>query len=258
MNSVLQCLTYTPPLLHYIRTGGFKATKQGQFCALTAMMQHTDKALATGSKRHSPTPFAHHLRDIGRNFRLGRQEDAHEFVRYLTQAMGQSYLRSVGEIKAHFRVQDTNPIGRMFGGMLQSEVKCTQCGHCSRTFDHFQDLSIEVKRAASIESSLSQYTAVERLEGDNKYRCSRCRTLVEAEKRLTIREAPPILVVHLKRFAVDVSGQQGRKLDKHVAFGEKLNLAPYMSGSSGRGGAAVAYRLYGNPPPTPNRRWRGR
>ena len=81
MNSVLQCLTYTPPLLHYLRNGGFRQAAGSQFCALTAMREHVEEVLAMGAKRCSPTPFAHHLRDIGRHFRFGRQEDAHEFAR---------------------------------------------------------------------------------------------------------------------------------------------------------------------------------
>ena len=64
--------------------------------------------------------------------------------------MAKSFLRSVRETKADFRIQDTNPIGRMFGGTLQSEVKCSKCGYRSRTYDHFQDLSIEVAQSAAL------------------------------------------------------------------------------------------------------------
>ena len=53
-------------------------------------------------------------------------------------------LRSVKETKADMRTQDTNPIGRIFGGHLLSEIRCTECDYRSCTFDHFQDLSIEV------------------------------------------------------------------------------------------------------------------
>ncbi|CAM8921192.1 unnamed protein product [Rhodiola kirilowii] len=50
----------------------------------------------------------------------------------------------------------------------------------------------------------------------------------DATKRLLIEKAPPILTIHLKRFSQDVRGRLS-KLNGHVAFGETIDLRPYMN-----------------------------
>ncbi|MCO5553048.1 hypothetical protein L7F22_006568 [Adiantum nelumboides] len=49
----------------------------------------------------------------------------------------------------------------------------------------------------------------------------------DATKKLSISKAPPILTVHLKRFAQDLRGRLS-KLSGHVAFPEILNLRPFL------------------------------
>ena len=41
----------------------------------------------------------------------------------------------------------------------------------------------------------------EKLRDNNKYRCDKCVRLVEAERSLQYPQTPPVLTVHLKRFA---------------------------------------------------------
>jgi hypothetical protein len=49
----------------------------------------------------------------------------------------------------------------------------------------------------------------------------------DAEKRFLISKAPPILTVHLKRFAQDMRGRLS-KLSGHVRFHEWLDISPFM------------------------------
>lgn len=49
----------------------------------------------------------------------------------------------------------------------------------------------------------------------------------DATKRLLLSKAPPVLTVHLKRFAQDLHGRLS-KLGGHVAFSEQLDLGPFM------------------------------
>lgn len=52
----------------------------------------------------------------------------------------------------------------------------------------------------------------------------RCKRLVNADKQFTIKQAPQILHIHLKRFT-----PTGQKISGFVHYTEKLDLAPYMS-----------------------------
>ena len=51
-----------------------------------------------------------------------------------------------------------------------------------------------------------------------------------ASKQLLIYSAPPVLTIHLKRF--EVCSFTLRKVNRHVQFGEKLDLAAFCSSIS--------------------------
>ena len=48
-----------------------------------------------------------------------------------------------------------------------------------------------------------------------------------ASKQLLIYSPPPVLTIHLKRF--EVCSFSLRKVNRHVQFGERLDLAPFCS-----------------------------
>ena len=50
--------------------------------------------------------------------------------------------------------------------------------------------------------------------------------MVDARKRITIHEAPPILGIQLKRFEF---GKFGSKINRQVKYGETLDLSQHMS-----------------------------
>ena len=52
----------------------------------------------------------------------------------------------------------------------------------------------------------------------------RCKKLVNARKQFTIKQAPQILHVHLKRFT-----PTGKKISGQIQYPEYLDLGPYMS-----------------------------
>ncbi|KAJ3201800.1 hypothetical protein HDU82_007868 [Entophlyctis luteolus] len=99
------------------------------------------------------------------------------------------------------------------------------------------DISLEVKNCNSIEKALARFTKLEILDDENKYRC---KTLVQASKRMTILEAPATLVLQLKRFEFGHYGLGG-KITKMITFQEKLDLQPFMYKADSR----VVYDLYG-------------
>lgn len=72
------------------------------------------------------------LRAIGRSFRLGRQEDSHEFARYLIEAMQRDSLR--GRANVPPALAETSFVSQVFGGCLRSQIKCA-CGRASNTYD---------------------------------------------------------------------------------------------------------------------------
>ncbi|KAE8715814.1 Ubiquitin carboxyl-terminal hydrolase 17 [Hibiscus syriacus] len=190
-----------------------------------------------GESPLSPIRILSKIQKIGSNLGPGKEEDAHEFLRYAVDAMQSVCLkeaRAAGPL-----AEETSLIGLTFGGYLHSKIKCMKCLGKSEKYERMMDLTVEIDGdIGSLKEALAQFTATEILDGENKYHCTRCISYVKARKKLMVLEAPNILTIVLKRFQ---SGNFG-KLNKSVQFPEILDLAPYMSGESDK---VVIYNLYG-------------
>lgn len=116
----------------------------------------------------------------------------------------------------------------IFGGALQSQVKCLCCGYESNKVDEMMDISLDVFHSNSLRDSMQKFFQPEVLDGNNKYKCDGCKKLVAAKKQMSILQAPNILVIQLKRF----EGILGGKIDKAVAFEEVLVLSSFMCKAS--------------------------
>ncbi|ORY90689.1 hypothetical protein BCR35DRAFT_105268 [Leucosporidium creatinivorum] len=241
LNSALQCLLHTPPLVRYAeerrhdpRTCKFKEKKG--FCMTCSFPLLVEHSFKKGRASYAPTNITKNLRRIAQHFRFGRQEDSHEFLRFCIDNMQLSEMFGK-DPKLPQAIKDSTFVHQIFGGRLRSRVKCLTCDHPSDTFDSVLDLSLDLPRGIrSVKDALEEFTKVDHLKGQNKYKCEKCKKLVNAEKSFSIDQAPMVLTIHLKRFTVT-----GRKITEPIAYPEVLNLSPYMSERS----SGPSYRLYG-------------
>ncbi|KAM9591704.1 ubiquitin carboxyl-terminal hydrolase 17-like protein 6 [Morphnus guianensis] len=148
LNSVLQCLTYTAPLANYLLSREHSQSceyfcRQQDFCMMCVMEAHVNKVLHSSVSAIQPSTvisvltrksfqvllqvFSPSCRralltssflGIGEHFQLGRQEDAHEFLRYTVDAMQRACLSGSSELD--MSSQATTIIHQIFGGSLRS------------------------------------------------------------------------------------------------------------------------------------------
>ncbi|NXT83458.1 UBP36 hydrolase, partial [Zapornia atra] len=236
MNSTMQCLTYTPPLANYLLSKEHSRNCQQEgFCMLCVMEIHMNQAFSNSGSVIKPTVIIRELKNIAQHIRVGRQEDAHEFLCYTVDAMQKACLN--GYTKLDRETQATTLIHQIFGGYLRSRVKCSVCNSVSDTYEPCLDLSVEIKRISEIERALDQFVKPEMLCDENAYMCTTCNQKVTASKCFTIHRAPNVLTLTLKRF----NNVVGTKITKDVKYPELLNIRPYMSEDIGE---AVTYALY--------------
>ncbi|KAF6020803.1 USP42 [Bugula neritina] len=239
VNSVLQCLSYTVPLSCHLLSGSHKSScKEVGFCMLCLLQDHVTRSAFHQGDAFKPLKVLQNLRNIAKCLTWGRQEDAHEFLRYVVDSMQKSCLSGLNGLDKYSK--ETTLVHRIFGGYLRSQVMCMQCRHASNTFDPFLDISVEVKESSNLENALSKFVTPETLDVENAYKCESCMKKVCAQKRFTIHKASNVLTIHLKRF--DMNRMLGTKVSRHIKFPSELNIRPYMSVSTG---IPVYYSLYG-------------
>lgn len=225
LNSALQALFHVPAFANWLISDSGHRDKclNQDTCIVCQMAETLLESQKNDVNTIKPWKIYSKLRLICRHFVPGRQEDAHEFLRYLIDAMEKSYLarfKNSKELDQHSK--ETTPLNQILGGYLRSAVRCLACGHVSTTFQHFEEIILDIRKSNTIEEALNLYFARERLE-DMGYTCESCKKKVSATKQFSLERAPVVLCIQLKRFII------GSKLNKHVAIRTKLDLTPYSS-----------------------------
>merc|ERR1719318_1391780 len=99
-----------------------------------------------------------------------------------------------------------------------------RCKHVSTTFQHFMDLLLDIRQADNIDTALAGYFKRESLgQGENMYRCEKCKQKVPATKQYKIARPPMVLCIQLKRFNL-MGGKNGRP----VTLARKLNISNHV------------------------------
>ncbi|PNF21373.1 Ubiquitin carboxyl-terminal hydrolase 3 [Cryptotermes secundus] len=172
-------------------------------------------------------------------FRGYQQQDAHEFLRYMLDRLHTELLHLLPD----FTLKD-NPyislghksrssiVTSVFGGTLQSEVRCLNCSSESKKHDPFLDLSLDIPEKfqlpkktkdneeslppCNISDCLTSFIEVEELAETELYYCNNCKSKQRSTKRFWIRRLPNVLCLHLKRFRWQNSLRT--KIDTHISF----------------------------------------
>ena len=96
-----------------------------------------------------PITIAHRLKSVAKHFQLGRQEDAHEYLRHAVESMCRSSVAAYESrnrtVKLDAVSKETTPFNHIFGGYLRSQVTCLECKHRSNTYDHFMDFMLDIR-----------------------------------------------------------------------------------------------------------------
>uniref|UniRef100_A0A672HST8 Ubiquitin carboxyl-terminal hydrolase n=1 Tax=Salarias fasciatus TaxID=181472 RepID=A0A672HST8_SALFA len=234
LNSVLQCLTYTPPLVNYMMTLEHSTTcVESGFCMMRIIQNHIDEVFINAGGAIVPTGVLRELNTIAEHFCFGNQEDAHEFLRYTVNAMQNSCSSAV---QLDSDKPETSSIHQIFGGCLRSRVNCLNCNATSDNFEPFLDIALDIEGVSSVSKALERFVTPEELSGENAYRCSNCNNMVTATKCLSVHQESNVLTIALKRFHYD-----GTKITRKVKYPENLDLRPFMSESEGE---PLGYKLY--------------
>lgn len=224
LNATLQAVFHVPAFINWIRQD-VEHMKQCQDmnCIVCAMKKTLESAIQSSAVRPiRPVEIINRLRSICRHFSHGRQEDAHEFLRYLFESMEKSYLAAIDCQRLDNRSKETTPLGQIFGGYLRTEVTCLKCNHVSTTFQPTAELQLDIRHVTTLEDAISTHFKKERLD-NNDYKCEKCRTISQATKQFSLEVPPIVLCLQLKRFTLF-----GTKITKRIHCNQYLDMSKYM------------------------------
>ncbi|XP_018398143.1 PREDICTED: ubiquitin carboxyl-terminal hydrolase 36-like [Cyphomyrmex costatus] len=242
LNSTLQALFHVPALVNWLLSDPHHNSKCEQnngggeclTCAVAKTLQFSHQKSGGAIK---PFYVYNKLKLICRTMVPGQQEDAHEFLRYLLEGMERAYLTRHKATKLDSYSKETTPINQIFGGYIRTEVKCLQCQHVSTTFQHFQDLLVDIRKANTLDEALNSYFSREQLD-NNDYKCEACKRRVPATKQFTLERPPKVLCVQLKRFSF-----LGGKISRHIGFKQTIDMGQYLWREPGESPKPLTYKL---------------
>lgn len=277
VNSVLQALYFCRPFRERVLEYAKSIPKDSDENLLHALADLFDQIASSRKKTGviPPRRFVQRLKRDNELFRSYMHQDAHEFLNYLLNQIGEILEQeakakagggggggaaAVAASAANGCAASTSGRGSgggsgsapspssqtpstwvhdIFRGTLVSETRCLSCENVSCREEVFMDLSLEIEQNSSLTSCLKNFSALERLDRDDKFSCDACCRLQEAQKRLRVRRPPPVLILHLKRFKYVEQLNRMRKLMYRVVFPMELKIRgqpPTASATCSSGG----------------------
>ena len=142
-------------------------------------------------------------------------------------------------------MEDTEVQGtykNLFEGKLENVIKCINIDFESTREEVFNTLQLTVQGNKTIEDSIRQYVAQEKLEGDNQYQTD-TKGLQDARKFIRFKELPPVLQISLNRFDYDVNRDMMVKNNQNFKFEDILDLESVLPVESNRSSQTQHTRL---------------
>lgn len=210
INATLQSLFRLPSFKDVIKSykSNQKWCTQGNECVMCALAKSYKQSL--GHSPFQPTSIISKLNYICERMNVGKQQDAHEFLRYLLESMGSSCSNNFN---------GPTSINKLFEGHMSTNLKCNACGNVSKTSSSFEDICVDIEKSESISQSLDAYFASEKL---NDFKCDSCKEICTT-KKYSIQSPPKSLCVQVNRFTY-----QG-KLNKLITIDPRISLSKYST-----------------------------
>ena len=159
-------------------------------CVLCAFERHI-RIARNMTDPIAPEQIVQCLPSISSTLTLGEQEDAHEFLRCMVDALQRSIPPEIKKRKEEYPFS-------LFNGSVKNIVRCMKCKKVSTRVDPVEDLELEITKARNLQAALTNFTSNEMMTGENKYYCESCCTKTEAQRSLSLHEIPPVLSIQLK------------------------------------------------------------
>jgi ubiquitin carboxyl-terminal hydrolase 36/42 len=222
MNSVIQCLAYTPGLAEFCMTmpnAMYLCNSEGAF--FLDSFAHIFSQMKS-SRSACPDWFVQDSFLINDRFQGPMQQDAHEYLIELLDRFDQECLASM---RSQCGRVDTL-ISHYFSWKMSSETFCRNCRKLTVRSYQTNDLTFPIREYRNVQTAFREFSAEQPFAVPSECEHCGCKRQVMTN---VINECPLILVITLLRF-----DNQLRKIDDYFEFPEFLTMENHE----------ICYKLY--------------
>merc|ERR1719244_2432213 len=240
MNSILQCVSNTPPLAHYFISRSYEEDLNQKYSEtkgyVAAEFAEVLKALWSSQfKSIAPSDFKTQVGRFKHEFAGRDQQDSHEFVSKLLEWLHgdtnrvqrpskepEQNWKDRMEVKAarqHWRnylERNQSIIVQLFCGQPRSVLTCLSCRGESVTYREFTNLTLPLPETSARVNLRDCFHELLKEERIDEFNCEQCKRSRPHSKKIDIVKLPPLLVLHLSRFYQE--GLYTRKKQNFVNF----------------------------------------
>lgn len=268
LNSSIQCLSATIPLTDYFLGYDYKSeVNKSNFLGtggklVTAYAQLLKEMWLSNKKVVKPNQFKKQLSKFAPQFTGTYQHDAQELLSFLLDGIHEDLNRvkekpyvedkdcdgtndEVDAIEAwkNYLRRNKSLVVDLFQGQLRNTCRCNKCGHTNIRFEPFMYLSLPISDSCqTLQDCFDLFVSTDELKGENRWYCEKCKKHRDATKKIDLWITPPILIVHLKRFKYNDSGQVGSKNNANIRF--PMEGWDLTSAVKSKGSVTSVYDLY--------------
>ncbi|RYH19527.1 hypothetical protein EON65_26000 [archaeon] len=190
--------------------------EEAEYSHLLLQMQMMFAYLKYSQKRvYDTLPFCKALIDYdGQPISLSEQKDINEFAGMLFDKLEKN--SAAAELLA-----------QTIQGTYIWQTKSLETTYYSEREEKFYMITVEVKNKKTLLEALELTVAEELFTGENKIEDSENNKKVDAVRRCAIRDLPPVLIIHLKRFEFDLETMNRKKVNDYMSFPFELDMFPY-------------------------------
>ncbi|KAK8866837.1 hypothetical protein M9Y10_009805 [Tritrichomonas musculus] len=216
MNSILQVLFHLPLFRKYIFNIRVGDTEEDHNILL-----HLQRIFAMMQLSHYSVSTKNLARSFGwSNIETMMQQDVYEFCSVFLEKIDIT-IQKIPQNKKF-------SISSLFKGKYISTIRCRHVNFQTQTTNVINVCTLDVRGVSSLEESFLSFTSVEPLDGSNKYDTGTY-GLQDADMFSKFTELPQILMLHLKRFDIDMETQQNSKIDSYFSFSKNIDLRKYLA-----------------------------
>ena len=274
MNATLQCLLHIPELSlyflneypkdknilknknYYIRTKG--NLSDAYYDVVNGVDIKSKEVTNIGYNSYSPKYFKQILGKYNLQFSRYEANDSKDLILYLLQTFHEELnyfgdkivpknflplnntlrFESYNYFNCSYNLTNFSKISLLFYGTYENVITCLKCQTNYFSYQKFEYISFSTYKYRNntfdIMKGFEDFECTQKLIGDNKYFCNRCRKLENAEIFSKIIDLPQYLILNIDYGKNKVNDVRDLK------FGYEIDLKPFLSSYNGQ---KTKYRL---------------